>query len=398
MNKRIFVIEDITTQKNLMLWQLKENGFEAEGFNSSREALIKLKEDPPDVVITDYKMPDMNGIDLLCEIKRLDPDIPVIFMTGYGTIDLAVSAMKKGAFDFLTKPYNSDVLIYTVKRALHVKNLQEENMRLHMELMDHFAFDSIVGGSKCMKELFKEISNVAMSDATCLIEGESGTGKEIVARAIHYEGLRKSEPFVVVNCGAISENLIESELFGYEKGSFSTATCRNTGKLEQADSGTLFLDEIANLPLIMQSKLLSVLERKEVTRIGGKKSMPVNIRVIASTNCHLLDLVRKKEFREDLFYRLNVLPIRIPSLKDRKEDIPLLTRHFLIKNHQPHMHVDHDVINIFLKYDWPGNVRELENIIERMLIMSSATKTLRTQDIPIEIKDAVHSTPLKKVA
>lgn len=395
-NKRILVVEDETAQLKLILRYLKENHYDAEGFSSAKDALAKFKEDVFDLVITDYKMPDMNGIDFLCELKRLNGNTPVIFMTGFGTIDLAVSAMKKGAFDFLTKPYTPDVMLYTIKRAFQVKSLEEENVRLHMELMDRYSFDSIVGGSRPMKELFRQIAAVATSEATCLIEGESGTGKEIIARAIHYEGLRKSKPFVVVSCGAIPENLVDADLFGFEKGAFVGATHRFIGKFEQANGGTLFLDEVTDLALSVQAKLLRVLEKKEFVKVGGSKPVSVDVRVIAATNHHLSELVKKKEFREDLYYRLNVVPILVTPLRERKEDIPLLVRHFLAKYHQPHMHVGHDVTEIFMKYDWPGNVRELENIVERMLIVSSVSKTLHAQDVPQEIRESIQSIRLKK--
>lgn len=396
--KRILIAEDDPAQLKLVLRQLKESGYDAEGHSSALEALKQFKSEPFDLVITDYKMPDMTGIDFLCEIKRMNPGAVVIFVTGFGTIDLAVSAMKKGAFDFLTKPYSLDVLVYTVRRAFQVKSLEEENVRLHMELMDRFSFDSIVGGSPPMKILFREIVTVSMSDATCLIEGESGTGKEIIARAIHYEGLRKSKPFVAVNCAAIPENMMESEFFGHERGAFIGAMHRHVGKFEQANGGTLFLDEVGDMPLSIQAKILRVLADGQFERIGGTKAISVDVRVIASSNHSLMEMVRKKEFREDLYYRLNVVPIRVPPLRDRKEDIPLLIRHFLTKYSQPHMHVAHDVTQILMKYDWPGNVRELENIIERMLIMSSMTKTLHANDVPQEIRESIQNLSAKKAA
>ncbi len=398
--KRILVTEDDPAQLRLILKQLTENGYDPEGFPSAVDALKKFKEEPFDVVITDFKMPDMNGIDFLCEIKRLNDKVVVIFVTGFATIDLAVSAMKKGAFDFLTKPYSLEVLLYTVRRAFQVKHLEEENIRLHMELMDRFSFDSIVGGSAPMKELFKKIAQISMSDATCLIEGESGTGKEIIARAIHFEGVRKSKPFIQVSCAAIPENLMESELFGYEKRAFVAAQHRHIGKFEQANEGTLFLDGVGDMPPAMQANLLDILQNKKIERVGGSRPIPVDVRVIASTSKPLLELMQKKQFREDLFYRLNVLPLKVPSLKERKEDIPLLVRNFLAKYSQPHMHVGQDVISIFMKYDWPGNVRELENIVERMIIMSSAAKTLHATDVPQEIREAVvtHIHPQMKKA
>ncbi|MBI4971304.1 MAG: sigma-54-dependent Fis family transcriptional regulator [Candidatus Omnitrophica bacterium] len=396
--KRILIAEDEPAQLKLILRQLRECGYEVEGCLSAREALQLFRTESFDLIITDYKMSDMSGIDFLCEIKRLNPGAPVIFMTGYGTIDLAVSAMKKGAFDFLTKPFSFDVLIYTVRRAFQVKFLEEENVRLHMELMDRFSFDSIVGGSPPMKALFKQIVTVSMSDATCLIEGESGTGKEIIARAIHYEGLRKSKPFVVINCAAIPENLLESEMFGHERGAFVGAMHRHIGKFEQANGGTLFLDEVGDMPLSMQGKILRVLAEKQFEKIGGTKPVSIDVRVIASSNRPLADLVQKKEFREDLYYRLNVVPIHVPTLRERKEDIPLLIRHFLTKYSQPHMHVAHDVVQMLMKYDWPGNVRELENIIERMLIMSSMTKTLHVSDVPMEIRESILHPGTKKAA
>jgi DNA-binding NtrC family response regulator len=390
--KKILLIEDDSPQLKLVLRQLADKGYEAEGCLSAKEALERYKKNSFDLVITDFKMPDMSGIDVLCEIKRLDPNALVIFMTGYGTIDVAVSAMKKGAFDFLTKPYSLEVLLYTVDRAFRVKSLEEETIRLHMELMDRFCFENIVGGSRPMKELFKQIANASMSDSPCLVEGETGTGKELIARAMHYEGLRRTKPFVAVSCNAIPESLFEIELFGMEKGAVEGTARKYVGKLEQANEGSLFLDEVGELEPASQIKFLDFLQKKEFQRVGGKSPVKGDVRVIAASSIPLENLVQEKKFRKDLFSHLGLLRIHIPPLRDRKDDIPLLVHHFFAMYGLPNMRVDHEVIDVFSKYDWHGNIRELKNIVERMIILSPRAKALHVEDIPLDIRTILKAT------
>lgn len=353
---------------------LTEEGYEVQTRPSGREALQLLSEEPFDVVIVDLKMPGMSGMELLQAIKRDSPDIPVIMITGYSTVETAVEAMKSGAFDYLPKPFTPDEVAVVVKKALDSRSMLLENIYLRGELQTKYRFENIIGTSKKMQEVYRLIGKVAPTNSTVLITGESGTGKELIARAIHYNSLRKERQFVPVDCAVLSENLLESELFGHIKGSFTGAIVTKPGLFEVADGGSLFLDEIGNISLTMQSKLLRVIQEREFTPVGGTKPKKVNIRLVAATNQDLQEKIKEGTFREDLYYRLNIVPIHLPPLRERPEDIPLLAQHFLKKYCQETgkdiKGISPPAMELLMHYSWPGNVRELENITERVVIMT----------------------------
>ncbi len=341
--------------------------------SSGEEALRVFEEDHFDLIITDLKMPGMDGIELLREVKERNPNIEVIMITGYGTVDTAVQAMKLGAYDYVEKPFRPDELLTLTERALEKKRLREENLQLKRQIPSQY-IKNIIGQSREMERIFELISSVAPTSSTVLIMGESGTGKELVARAIHYNSPRRDNPFVVVDCGTLPDDLIESELFGHKRGAFTGAVTDKRGLIEEAEGGTLFLDEIGNLPLPLQTKLLRVLQEKELRPIGGKQSRRIDVRFIAATNRDLKEMVKEGTFREDLYYRLNIFPIRVPPLRERRDDIPLLAYHFLRKYSEE---LGKDVVNItaeamkiLINHDWPGNVRELENTIQRAILIS----------------------------
>ncbi|MFA6430884.1 MAG: sigma-54 dependent transcriptional regulator [Candidatus Margulisiibacteriota bacterium] len=342
--------------------------------SSGEEALQKLKETPVSLVLLDLKMPKMDGLTFLSEISKEEPDFDVIIVTASKDLSSAVEAMKLGAYDYITKPFDVKELQLIIEKALEKRAIQKENVALKENLKEAFSFCEIIGQSPEMKKLFQTIEKVAPGDSTVLISGESGTGKELVARAIHKMGKRKDKPFVVVNCAAIPENLMESELFGYERGAFTGALERRIGKFELADGGTLFLDEIGCMPAAMQSKLLRVLEDNVVERLGGQKGIEVDVRIISATNINFKESIEKGSFREDLFYRLNVFPINIPPLRERKSDIPLLLQTFIQKfNRELNKKVKGTTPaaqKSLLDYHWPGNVRELQNVIERAIVLS----------------------------
>jgi two-component system NtrC family response regulator len=340
------------------------------------------------------KMPSMDGIALLEHIKSVDPDLPVIMMTAHGTVDKAVEAMQKGAYSYLLKPFDNDRLILYVKKAVSVYQVIKENRRLRRAVEDQYSFGNIIGKSKVMHDLFETIRKVAPSNATVMIEGESGTGKELVAKSIHFNSPRREAPFVAVNCSALAENLLESELFGHEKGAFTGAMTTRKGRFELADAGTLFLDEIGELSQNLQVKLLRVLQEKAFERVGGERAVTVDIRILAATNKNLREEMAAGRFREDLFYRLNVVHLVLPSLKERREDIRLLVNHFIKKysaerkSAVPVKDVDQEVDRLFYEYSWPGNVRELENLIERVLILCPG-ELIRLSDLPKDFRDNV---------
>ena len=349
---------------------------------SGKEALEKIKEETFDIALIDLKMPEMDGIEVLRAIKRSYPEITVIMITGYPTIETAVQAQRLGAFDYVLKPFAPDELNIVVARALDNRELARENQRLRLELQDKHKFYNIVGKSKNMREIYKSIRKVAPTDSTILIYGESGTGKELIARAIHYLSLRKDKQFVTVDCAVLSENLLESELFGHVKGSFTGATRDKPGLFEIASGGTIFLDEVGNISLNVQKKLLRVLQEREFMRVGGTEVKKVDIRLIAATNRDLEAMVAEETFRDDLFYRINIVPIHLPPLRERKEDIPLLACHFLEKYSKeatplpPNAggksknvnNISAEAMKLLVNYNWPGNVRELENAIERIVV------------------------------
>ncbi len=374
MKHRILIIEDDKIMRVTLTEYLINNGYAVHAFEKGADGIAAFNEDEFSLVITDVRLPDMDGFNLLKELKKKAGNIPVIVMTAFGTIKDAVEAIKIGAFDYITKPFSLDEFTLIVKRALEVKALREENLRLKKDLSVCFGYQNIIGESAVMTGLFQLIEKVAETESNILISGESGTGKEMVASSIHYRSKRKNGPFIKVNCGAFPENLVESELFGYEKGAFTGAAQRKPGRFERADKGTIFLDEIGDLPLSAQIKLLRVLQDSTFERLGGTEELKVDIRVMAAANKDLKDEVDKGRFREDLYYRLNVIPVHMPALRERQEDIPLLIEHFLdIYNCRlgKRVKLSTEVIRVLMDYEVPGNLRELENVIERCVALST---------------------------
>jgi two-component system, NtrC family, response regulator len=391
MMETILIVDDEKNYPLILSAVLQEEGFECLTANSGQDATEVLNSSDVDLVITDMKMPVMDGIELLEHIKMKDPELPVLMMTAYGTIEKAVEAMQKGAYNYILKPFENEKLVLFVHRAIATYRVVKENRYLRSAVASRYRFGNIIGKSKAMHDVFETVQKVAQANATVLIEGESGTGKELVAKSVHFNGPRNNRPFVAVNCSALSENLLESELFGHERGAFTGAVAMKKGRFELADGGTLFLDEIGELSQNLQVKLLRVLQEKSFERVGGVRPMTVNVRIIAATNKKLRDEVEKGRFREDFFYRLNVIPITIPPLRDRPEDLQPLIEHFIAKYSAerktgvPVTGVDREVSRLFYEYDWPGNVRELENVIERGMILSPGDK-IRITDLPKDFK------------
>jgi two-component system NtrC family response regulator len=393
----IMIVDDEKNYPLILSAILEEEGFESLTANSGREALDILKHSDVDLVLTDMKMPSMDGIELLEHVKTADPELPVIMMTAHGTVDKAVEAMQKGAYSYVLKPFENERLVLYVNKAIVMYRVVKENRRLRDAVESQYSFGNIIGKSKAMQDVFEIIRKVAPANATVLIEGESGTGKELVAKSIHFNGPRRDKSFVAVNCSALAESLLESELFGHEKGAFTGAIAMKKGRFELANGGTLFLDEIGELSPNLQIKLLRVLQEKVFERVGGVKPVAVDIRIIAATNKILKDEMQKGRFREDLFYRLNVVHIVLPPLKQRFEDIRLLTDHFIKKyagehiSAKPVLGVNQEVERLFHDFDWPGNVRELENVIERAMIMCTG-ETITISDLPKDFKDNIYNT------
>jgi two-component system NtrC family response regulator len=363
---------------------LAPEGYETLTAENAQEALRVVREADLDLVITDMKMPGMNGMDLLEACKREKPELPVIMMTAYGTIEMAVEAMKKHAYDYITKPFQNEQLKLTVRKALETQRLVKENRLLSEALSDRFKHGNMIGKSRPMQKIYDMIERVAASRASVLITGPSGTGKELIAKAIHYDGPRKDRPFISVNCGALTESLLESELFGHEKGAFTGAVAMKKGRFELADRGTLFLDEVGDMPPALQVKLLRVLQEMEFERVGGTKTIQVDVRVLSASNRNIKEDVANDLFREDLYYRLNVIHIEVPPLKERIEDIPLLIDHFIGKfQSSPARRVmlSPEVKKALFNYNWPGNVRELENIIERAVGLCTG-EVITMEDLP----------------
>ena len=384
-DKIILLVDDDESFCKVLEYNLKEIGYQVIPSHSGEEALDVFREKEVDLVLTDIQMPGMSGLELLYEMKRLNPEMLVIIITAFGSVDTAVDAMKNGAFDYITKPFNRDELHLTIEKAFQMMRLSNENLRLHQQLVERFSFSNIIGGSKKMQELFEMTGRVSQTDSTVLISGESGTGKELIARAIHFNSKRRDKNFVAVNCSSIPETLLESELFGYIKGAFTDAVKDKEGKFEFADGGTLFLDEVRDLPIELQPKLLRVLQEKEIDKIGGSRPVKIDVRIIAATNRSLEDAVKSGEFREDLYYRLSVVPLTVPPLRERKDDIPLLVQHFLHKFNAGHCKIDAEVMAAFKMFHWPGNIRELENVIERALVLGQDKGRITLQDIPENI-------------
>jgi len=373
--ERILVVDDEPNMLGLFKKVLGKEGYEVVAVSSGEEAIEKLETERFDLLISDLKMPGLNGLDLLKKTKSVSPTLPCIMLTAHGTIDSAVSAMREGAYDYLPKPINNEEIKLTVKKALDLHRLTREVEHLREKVGVESALGNIIGRSKPMRDLFRLIRLVGDSPTTVLIYGESGTGKELIARAIHQQSPRRDHPFVAVDCGALPETLLESELFGHVRGSFTGAVGNKKGLFEEADGGTLLLDEIGDTTPVFQSKLLRVLQEGEIRPVGSNKTIKVDVRVIAATNKNLKKNVEKKSFREDLYYRLAVVPIVIPALRHRREDIPLLADHFIKKycerNRMEPKQISPKTLKLLIECPWPGNVRELENVIERAVLMSA---------------------------
>jgi DNA-binding NtrC family response regulator len=385
MKKRILVVEDEEKLRRVIELQLASTGFEVDKAAAAEEALRIV--DRADLVLTDLKLPNMDGLQFLSLIRRQNAQVPVVMMTAFGSVETAVEAMKAGATDFLLKPFSLDHLMQVVYKALEMRALRDENRKLKEELGRRYEFDNIIGRSQAMQEIFATIERVAPTRATVLLAGESGVGKDLIARAIHFHSPRRDRPLVKINCTAIPENLMESELFGYEKGAFTGANTSKPGKFEQADTGTVFLDEIGDVPGPIQVKLLRILQEREFERLGSNATRHIDVRVIAATNLDLRAALEQGTFREDLYYRLNVVPLNIPSLRERKQDIPFLANHFIHKL-APDAgceveSITDSAMEKLMAYHWPGNVRELENVIERSLVMATGTQ-LDASDIKLE--------------
>jgi len=376
----ILLMDDDDSLRRVMEFSLTEAGHTVRAAKSGEEGLLLFEKHAFDAVITDITMPGMSGMEVLAKIQKSDPSLPVIIITAYGTIESAVLAMKQGAFDYITKPFNRDELLLTLSKAFKMRRLEKENIELRAEVKGRYSFEGIIGSSKTIREVLDLAGRVAASDASVLITGESGTGKELLARGIHYNSPRAKGPFVAINCAAIPEGLIESELFGHVKGSFTGAVKDKEGKFELADNGTLFLDEIVDLRIDLQAKILRALQEHEVDRVGGNKPIPVDARVIAATNKDIDRAVKEGRFREDLYYRLSVITLHMPPLRERRDDVPLLVGHFLKKfNKGSEAHVDAEALSSLTSYGWPGNVRELENVIERASVLKRGDVITRAE-------------------
>jgi two-component system response regulator PilR (NtrC family) len=381
---KLLVADDEQSMREFLDIMLKKEGYKVSLASNGEEVLKLAERDIFDLILMDIRMPKLDGIAVLKKIKALSPETIVIMITAYASTDTAIRAMKEGAYDYVTKPFKVDEIKLIIKNALEKKNLQKENILLKQVVRDRYHFDNIIGQSPKMLALYDLLEKVGPTKTNILIAGESGTGKELVAKAIHYNSPRKDKPFVTLNCGAIPELLIESELFGHMRGAFTDAIATKKGLFEMADEGTIFLDEISELPLLMQVKLLRVLQDKEFKRVGGTEDIRVDVRIMSATNKDLEEAVTEKRFREDLFYRLNVIQIKLPPLRDRREDISLLTMHFLKKySEELNKHItgiSPETLRILLNYDYPGNVRELQNIIERAVALES-TQELTPQNL-----------------
>lgn len=378
--RALLIVDDERKMAVVLETAFQQAGYEVAIAGAGEDALAKFRQIPVPLVITDLKMPDISGIDVLEAVKKLSPETEVILMTAYATAQTAVEAMKKGAYDYVIKPFSLEELRLKAERVFEKRALQMKNRSLEAELKNRFSIDNMVGSSGAMQQVYKMIEKVAPSEATVLILGDSGTGKELAARAIHNLSPRREQPFVAVNCAAFPENLLESEIFGYEKGAFTGADRRKLGHFELAGQGTIFLDEIGEISPSIQVKLLRVLQNKQFTRLGGTELIPLQARVMAATNRILEQMIKEGAFREDLYYRINVFPITMPALKRRPEDIPALVDHFLQK-FDAGATIEPAVLEKLRSYDWPGNVRELENVIERALIMAGSD-AIRIDDLP----------------
>jgi two-component system, NtrC family, response regulator AtoC len=389
--RRVLVVDDEENVRLVVRTFLKRDGYEVEAAASAEEALEKVEAFGPDVILTDVRMPKMSGLDLLATLKAKSIETTVIVMSAYGNVDLAIEAMKAGAYDYVQKPFKAEEVLLTLRKAEEREALRRENRVLRQEIRRENMFEEILAKSQPMQAIFKTIAKIADYKTTALVTGESGVGKELVARAIHRRSSRRGGPFVAVNCGAIPENLLESELFGYKRGAFTDAVNDRAGLFEQANHGTLLLDEIGELPLPLQVKLLRVLQEETIRRLGDVKDVKVDVRILAATHRDLAAETAAGRFREDLYYRINVLPIPIPPLRERREDIPILLDHFLARNNARFgtsiRGIDPEARRLLLEYAWPGNVRELENTVERAMVLCEGD-TIGVDDLPERVREA----------
>jgi two-component system, NtrC family, response regulator AtoC len=389
--RRVLVVDDEENLRLVLSTVLKRQGYEVETAASGEEALVLVDTFGPDVILTDVRMPKMGGMDLLATLKAKGNDATVIVMSAYGNVDLALEAIKAGAYDYVQKPFKHEEIILTLRKAEEREALRRENRVLREEIRKEHQFEQILAKSQSMQDIFHTIAKIADYKTTVMISGESGTGKELVARALHKRSARNAGPFVAVNCGAIPENLLESELFGHKKGAFTDASSDRIGLFEQATGGTLFLDEIGELPIALQVKLLRVLQDEMIRKVGDTRDIKVDVRIIAATHRDLSAEVKAGRFREDLYYRLNVLPIAVPPLRSRREDIPLLIDHFLARNNArlgtSIRGVDTEARRILVEYSWPGNVREIENTIERAMVLTEGD-LITAADLPERVREA----------
>ncbi|HWF60665.1 MAG TPA: sigma-54 dependent transcriptional regulator [Nitrospira sp.] len=395
----VLVVDDDSAVRDVLQEALMQEEYSVSTAEDGAAAIRAVKDSVVHIVITDFQLPDIDGLEIIDRLAKLDAKIIPIMMTGFGTIETAVRAMKSGAFDFITKPFDLEAVAVVVRRAAEFLRLRQENHLLRKAVRDQYRLEQMVGASEPIRQVTEFVQKVADSDSTVMIQGESGTGKELVARMLHFNSLRKDRPLVPVNCGAIPENLLESELFGHEKGAFTGATHARMGRFELANGGTIFLDEIGEMSLPLQVKLLRVLQEREFERVGGNRTIHVDVRIVAATNQDLETLVEEKRFRKDLFYRLNVIPIVIPPLRERRSDIPLLINHFLTRfNQTKHTEVSGlapDALHLLTEYDWPGNIRELENMIERLVVLKKRG-VLSVEDLPEKICRSSSGSELKE--
>ncbi len=383
---KIAVVDDERIIRVALVDELRDHGYQVKEYTSAQAALLDMKKEVPDIVISDLKMPQMDGIEFLRRIKKQSPNTYFILITAYSTVSTAVEAMRLGAYDYITKPFDNEELLIVIKRIEELRNVKAENKYLRRQIEEKFKLSSFIGKSKPIEDLFKLVKIVAKKNTSVLITGETGTGKELLTKVIHFNSTRNRRPLIKVSCAILSREIFESEMFGHVKGAFTGAEKEKTGRFELADSGTLYLDDIDDVPLDMQVKLLRAIEEREIERVGGKEPIPVDIRIIASTKKDLKQLVKEGKFREDLFYRLNVFPINIPPLRERVSDIPLLVDHFVnfFSENEP-VSVEPEVYEILKSYPFPGNTRELKNLTERLVLMAYNNKI--TKDIvPAEIK------------
>jgi two-component system NtrC family response regulator len=390
MNKiSVLIIDDEEAQRDSISGFLKRRNYTVHTASDGEKGVEQARSNMVDVVLTDFRMPGLNGLEVLQKVKEINPEIDVVVITAYGSVQDAVDIMKTGAYDYLTKPIDLDELENLLDRIQEKRGLQSENKLLKQQLQEKFKFESIISQSKEMEEVISTVSRVANSKATVLIRGESGTGKELIAKALHFTSNRKDRPFITVNIAALSENLLESELFGHEKGSFTGATNQRIGKFELADGGTIFIDEIGEIPSTLQVKLLRVLQFGEIERVGSEKSKKIDVRIIGATHRNLEEMIAKGEFREDLYYRINVVPVWIAPLRKRKTDIPILVDHFInkysLENQKELAGITKEALDKLIKYEYPGNIRELENIIEHAVVLTR-TEYITLKDLPAGIR------------